>query len=905
MTGFTDVFGGSTVQPSNVSYSAVALSASIPTYWPPYAVGVEQPLSRLMDVTASTVGLAVRLPDATLAGLGQDVFFNNPGANTYSVQDSSGNSVATVAPGQQKYIYLVANSTSAGSWRSILFGVGASSPDASQLAGNGLKAVGSTLVQTSPTSTISANQVWSSTDRAKVYVNTGGAITCTLPLTSVVSNDFFMELRNQGTGTMTISPVGGELIDGSASVVLQLNESCFINAGTGAWYTVGRGRNTQFNFTQLLKTITGGVVTLSLTEASNVVQTYSGVLTSNCTVILPSVVQVYYISNTTTGAFSVTFQSPTPGATLSIPYGQAAVVFCDGANVINASTTAAGLTALLLANGTVSNPSLAVGAVNTGMFAPTSTSLAVTAGGAEQIRWSGNQSLALAGTVGTPSYSFAAYPGTGVYSPAANQWAVATNSTQRLLIDASGNMTPGVDNGQTLGGASFKWSNVYATTFTGSLTGNAATATTASSCSGNAVNVTGVVAIVNGGTGATDAAAARAAIGALGASDTIANATTAQNTRLGGGSVSSNIANGVGALLSNTTGANNTANGVAALYSNTTGSGNTADGVNALANNTTGSYNTADGAGVLQLNTTGVNNTASGYLALYSNTTGYSNTANGVSALYANTTGYNNTANGVSALYANTTGYYNTANGVNALYANTTGINNTASGVEALSSNTTGGSNTANGLRALYANTTGANNTANGASALAANTTGYYNTANGANALYANTTGINNTASGVSALAANTTGSGNTALNPLNALGTYAPVFNPTTENNRFCMGSTGVTNAYIQVAWTVVSDARDKTNFAPVPHGLAFVNALKPVSYQFRTERDSEETNGNVRYGFKAQDVLALEGENPVIVDNEDVDKLRMIDTALIPVLVKALQELSIKFDAYVLAHP
>jgi len=118
-------------------------------------------------------------------------------------------------------------------------------------------------------------------------------------------------------------------------------------------------------------------------------------------------------------------------------------------------------------------------------------------------------------------------------------------------------------------------------------------------------------------------------------------------------------------------------------------------------------------------------------------------------------------------------------------------------------------------------------------------------------------------------------------------------------------MGSTGVTNAYIQVAWTVVSDARDKTNFAPVPHGLEFVKALQPTAYQFRTTRDSEETNGGVRYGFKAQDVLALEGANPVIVDNEDADKLRMIDSHMIPVLVKALQELNAKFDAYVLTHP
>jgi hypothetical protein len=252
----------------------------------------------------------------------------------------------------------------------------------------------------------------------------------------------------------------------------------------------------------------------------------------------------------------------------------------------------------------------------------------------------------------------------------------------------------------------------------------------------------------------------------------------------------------------------------------------------------------------------------------------------------------------VNALYYNTTGYSNTANGLQALFYNTTGTNNTASGVSALNANTTGINNTASGFQALFNNTTGINNTASGLQALQNNTTGTNNTASGTNALQSNTTGTSNTANGTNALNANTTGSGNTAINPLNSAGTYAPVFNPTTENNRFCMGSTGVTNAYIQVAWTVVSDARDKTNFAPVPHGLEFVKALQPTAYQFRTERDSEETNGRVRYGFKAQDVLELEGANPVIVDNEDADKLRMVDTALIPVLVKAIQELSAEVD-------
>ena len=73
----------------------------------------------------------------------------------------------------------------------------------------------------------------------------------------------------------------------------------------------------------------------------------------------------------------------------------------------------------------------------------------------------------------------------------------------------------------------------------------------------------------------------------------------------------------------------------------------------------------------------------------------------------------------------------------------------------------------------------------------------------------------------------------------------------------------------------------------------------------QFRENRESDVAHGNVRYGFKAQEILALEGDNPVIIDNEDSEKLRYNGEALVPVLVKALQELNAKFEAYVATHP
>ena len=225
-------------------------------------------------------------------------------------------------------------------------------------------------------------------------------------------------------------------------------------------------------------------------------------------------------------------------------------------------------------------------------------------------------------------------------------------------------------------------------------------------------------------------------------------------------------------------------------------------------------------------------------------------------------------------------------------------VNNVAVGSGALPSNTSGQDNVAVGFNTLTTNGTGSSNSAIGSFALSDNISGAYNVGVGNSAIGSNTTGNANTAIGYLALGFNTTGSGNVCIGSANSSSIYAPVFNCTTHNDRVVMGSTAVTNAYIQVAWTVVSDARDKTNFGSVPHGLNFVKQLNPVSFQFKADRKTDVPHGPIRYGFKAQDILQLEGKNPVIIDNEDPEKLRYNGEALVPVLVNAIKELSVEVD-------
>ncbi len=274
------------------------------------------------------------------------------------------------------------------------------------------------------------------------------------------------------------------------------------------------------------------------------------------------------------------------------------------------------------------------------------------------------------------------------------------------------------------------------------------------------------------------------------------------------------------------------------------------------------------------------------------NTDGSSNTWAGTTSSI--TTGSGNTAYGANALNATTDGDNNIAIGSQTLNINTSGSNNVAVGVQALQENTTGGNNIAVGPAALQENTTGGNNTAVGTAALYQNTLGEFNVGVGLGALENNTMGIANTAVGAGTLMTITTGSGNIGIGHLDNTGVPNPVVSVSTQDNTIVFGHTAITNAYTKVSWSVVSDARDKMNFAPVPHGLEFVNQLEPTAYQFKVNRDTETPSGDVRYGFKAQDILALEGDNPVIIDANDANQLMYKGEHLVPILVNSIQELT-----------
>ena len=382
MTTYTNPYTGQTISPSQVSFSALSLTANLQLEWPINGNDAT-PASAIIDVTATSSGTGtgwlLELPPATQVSVGQTLIIRNTGANLFTVTDYSGNTIIAVSSGIAQFVFLTSNSTVNGVWQSVVFGAGTSSANASALAGYGLEADGLTLNQAHPITTYYSSAVLGETNRAQFNVWGGGVGAFTLPSASTVGNNWFTIIRNGGSGILTLTPVGTDTIDGNVNQQLQLTESLVIvsNGATG-YNTYAYGRSNTFAFTQLAQVVTGGTLTLTAAQGANIIQEYSGVLTSNQIVVLPSTVQLYSLQNDTSGAFTLTFKTAVSGgSTLVVNQGQTAFVVCDGTNVYSAtSNSSSTFSSATLSAGTVLAPSLNfTGSTTTGLYLPASNQI--------------------------------------------------------------------------------------------------------------------------------------------------------------------------------------------------------------------------------------------------------------------------------------------------------------------------------------------------------------------------------------------------------------------------------------------------------------------------------------------------------------------------------------------------
>ena len=337
---YTQIFGGTTIYPSDVSYLALALTADITLEWPLESNVTNAPAARIIDVTP-TGAYSIFLPPADETGTGQTILFNNLGPNTITVKNSVGGTLLSIAQGEQWQIYLTTNTTAAGTWRTFRYGASTAQAQASTLAGFGLTATGSTLSQSTPVTLFNSNFTAGGSDRAKMLVWTGGLGTLTLPTASSVGGDWFIAVRNGGSGNLVIDPQGAETINGAASLTLTPGDSATaVTDGTG-WYTLGLGQSAVFAFDYTSINLAGqsGNYTLSGAELNRIAYEFTGAIVGNVEIIVPKTTQQYWVANNTTGgSFTLRVRTNTQTPGVLVARGSRAILYCNGNDVVDAET---------------------------------------------------------------------------------------------------------------------------------------------------------------------------------------------------------------------------------------------------------------------------------------------------------------------------------------------------------------------------------------------------------------------------------------------------------------------------------------------------------------------------------------------------------------------------------------
>jgi hypothetical protein len=302
-----------------------------------------------------------------------------------------------------------------------------------------------------------------------------------------------------------------------------------------------------------------------------------------------------------------------------------------------------------------------------------------------------------------------------------------------------------------------------------------------------------------------------------------------------------------------------------------------------------------------------------------SNNTGGCNTVVGFGAACGACLGSQNVIDGVCAMALATqspacnvsigafsslnfqTGNCNVMIGVNAFRCMGTGINNVAIGALALAgsgSNCAGstiGYNIAIGNKALYKTISGCNNVAIGASAMCANVTGNCSIAIGRNALCSA-----NSVTGCNIAIGDNAGSAHTGYNAImigaGSAGAAAGCANFISLGNA-SMNCFRAPTATI----TAISDCRDKTNIQGIPIGLDFIKQVRPVRFTWNMRDGNRPRTEDA--GFIAQelnDVVQQYNANWLkLVSTENSDRFEASPAQLLPVVVKAIQELEEKFAA------
>lgn len=139
--------------------------------------------------------------------------------------------------------------------------------------------------------------------------------------------------------------------------------------------------------------------------------------------------------------------------------------------------------------------------------------------------------------------------------------------------------------------------------------------------------------------------------------------------------------------------------------------------------------------------------------------------------------------------------------------------------------------------------------------------------------------------------------------------------FSPVTDNSiNAGSGSKRWTAVYAANGVINTSDVRDKMNIKPLHYGIDEIMKMEPISFKWKEENESgfkiPDTEKETKLGFIAQDVQKIipeviethqwkvYEENPGVLINEEMPRMGISYSEIIPVIVKSIQEQQLQIE-------
>ena len=357
MTSFTQVFGGGTLDPAQPSYKSYTATSSITTVWPTEASTSQNVVAAINDISfGTTTGLTFTLPPANQVSVGYNMLFNNVGTSAFTVLANGGGTVLTATSGAAWSAYVTDNTTASGAYRVYQAGAGTSSAVAGDLAGLGIKVITTKLNQEYPAFTVSATALITASYRAATVVYTGGSGTFTFDPLATLTTGWFVNIVNQGTGALILSPPGTPTtqIDGQPTKTMNPGDSCIVTTNGSNMFTVGFGQDAIYAFSYIEIDLTAGSrvgwlgygdYQLIGSQLNKTAIKFYGAILGAVNIIVPFTAQQYWVDNSTTGgtgpAFLVKTSTQTGGADVENDgtNPRREILYCNATIVVSADTT--------------------------------------------------------------------------------------------------------------------------------------------------------------------------------------------------------------------------------------------------------------------------------------------------------------------------------------------------------------------------------------------------------------------------------------------------------------------------------------------------------------------------------------------------------------------------------------